>query len=118
MIGRANRFHGYNSLRYTYQHGQTVRGPLMSLRFCKNGKRSDYRLAVVVSKKVSKSAVQRNRMRRRIYEIVRRQTVTEPYDLVLTVFSDTVAQIPAPELEHKVVDLLSQARVIIKTKEP
>jgi ribonuclease P protein component len=66
MIGRANRFHGYNSLRYVYKHGKTVRGPHMSLRFCPDAKRQDYRLAVVVSKKISKSAVARNRIRRRI----------------------------------------------------
>ena len=113
MIGRANRFHGYGSLRYAYQHGQTVRGPLMSLRYCKNSKHQAYRLAVVVSKKVDKSAVARNRMRRRVYEAFRSTAqVEEPYDLVITIFQPSVADIPAQELQDQVVNLLKQAAVL------
>lgn len=92
----------------------------MSLRYCKNSKRQQYRAAVVISKKVSKSAVARNRMRRRIFEVIRQNSpqITEPYDLIFTVFNESVAQLPAAELQQKVDDLLAQARVIIKTKEP
>jgi ribonuclease P protein component len=115
MIGRAYRFHGHNSLKFVYQHGQTVRGPLMSLRYCANDKRQNYRLAVVVSKKVAKSAVDRNRIRRRLYEIVRQQANIGSYDLVLTVFTAEVAQLPANELSQKVTDLLRRAHVIIKS---
>lgn len=119
MIGRAYRFHGHNSLRFAYQHGQTVRGPQMSLRYCQNQRRKNYRLAVVVSKKVAKSAVLRNRIRRRIYEAVRHQSasIDQPYDLVITVFSADLAKLPAVELDQKVTDLLGRAHVIIKSKE-
>ena len=109
MIGRANRFHGYGSLRYVYRNGQTVRGPHMSLRYSKNAKRQTYRLAVVVSKKINKSAVARNRMRRRIYEAFRAQTVQAPYDLVITVFQANLEDLPAAELHKQVASLLEQA---------
>lgn len=110
MIGRANRFHGYGSLRYVYQHGKTVRGPLMSLRYCVNGKRQDYRLAVVVSKKVHKSAVARNRMRRRIYEVVRQQlSPNQAYDLVITVFQPSLQTTPSSQLTAQTRGLLQQA---------
>ncbi len=113
MIGRANRFHGYGSLRYVYRHGKTVRGPLMGLRYCPNSKREDYRLAVVVSKKVHKSAVQRNRMRRRIYEVFREHLVhSQPFDLVLTVFSPQAAEVPINELRDQVQSLLDQAELM------
>jgi ribonuclease P protein component len=115
MISRAHRFHGYGSLRYVYQHGRMVRSPLMSLRFSTNEKRKNYRLAVVVSKKVDKSAVARNRMRRRLYEIVRTNPPTGGLDLVLTVFNASVAELPAPELQKQVTGLL---RGIIEQKEP
>lgn len=48
------------------------------------------RLVVVVSKKVSKKAVIRNRIRRHIVEYVRMQweTVTPGYDIVVTVRHD------------------------------
>jgi len=120
MIGRANRFHGYGSLRYVYRNGQTVRAPHMSLRYSKNPKRQTYRLAVVVSKKINKSAVARNRMRRRIYEAFRLQAPDQaPYDLVVTVFQASVEELPVDELTKQVASLLEQAglRGIIETKE-
>lgn len=125
MIGRANRFHGYGSLRYVYRNGQTVRGPHMSLRYSKNSKRQDYRLAVVVSKKINKSAVARNRMRRRIYEAFRTQAIdVPPYDLVITVFQANLEELPTDELNKQISNLIEQAglshgvnRGIIETKE-
>jgi len=114
MIARKHRFHGYGSLRYVYQHGRTVRGSMTSLKFAPNTRRTSYRLAVVVSKKVNKSAVVRNRIRRRFYEVVRRHEaeILKPYDMVLTVFSDQMATISAAELEQSVLDQLRQARII------
>jgi ribonuclease P protein component len=114
MIGRPNRFHGYGSLRYTYQHGQTVRGPLCSIRFVQNDRRKTYRLSVVVSKKVSKSAVKRNRIRRRLYEAVRQHhdEITKPYDIVMTVFAEQVAELPASEVATMVKAQLKQAKII------
>lgn len=114
VIARKHRFHGHGSLRFVYKHGRTVRGQMFSLKYISNDRRSVYRLAVVVSKKVSKSAVIRNRIRRRLYEIVRRyeQSIEKPYDLVLTVFSEQLAIIPAEELEKAIINLLKQAKII------
>ncbi len=118
MIARKHRFHGYGSLRYAYQHGRTVRGPLSSLKFTRNERRKTYRLAVVASKKVSKSAVVRNRIRRRLYETVRRHDadITQPYDMVLTVFHEQIASMPAQDVEQIVVDQLRQAGILHQTK--
>ena len=109
MIGRRNRFHGHNALKTVYQHGTTVRGSVISLKFNQN-KRQTYRIAVVVSKKVHKSAVVRNRIRRRIYEICRKQTTTDlnGFDLVFTIFSDQIATIEHEKLEKYVKDLLKK----------
>ena len=114
MIRRAHRFHGYGSLRYVYQHGQTVRGPLCSLKFIQNDRRKEYRLAVVVSKKVSKSAVVRNRIRRQLYEAVRRfeAKITAPYDMVLTVFHEQVKELSGQEVDRLVRAQLRQAGVL------
>jgi ribonuclease P protein component len=107
MIGAAHRFHGYNSLRGVYQRGQTVRGPMVSMRFAERQPGRRYRVAVVVSRKVSKSAVVRNRIRRRIYEIVRRANVPAASDLVFTVFDSQLAEMPATKLEATISQLLS-----------
>jgi ribonuclease P protein component len=62
---------------------------------------------------VSKSAVVRNRIRRRIYELVREQAVLIPsgIDLVFTVFDERVAELPSPKLEKAVSNLLKKAAV-------
>lgn len=114
MISILHRFHGYNSLRYVYRNGKTVRGPLCSLKYAENDRRKTYRLAVVVSKKVSKSAVVRNRIRRRIYEAVRQQEtrIVGPYDLVITVFGELLATMPAEDLGRTIAAQLKQAKVI------
>src|SRR6478609_11230175 len=100
MISQAHRFHGRNSLRFVYQRGQNIRGGAVSLRFIENPRRHNYRVAVVVSRKVSKSAVVRNRIRRRVYEMVRENARRCPkaLDLVFTVYGDTVAELPHAEL--------------------
>lgn len=114
MISKLNRFHGRNSLNSVYQKGKAVRGEYISLRYLAT-KRKDYRLAVVVSRKVSKSAVKRNRIRRRIFEIVRLYTKEKnqpwPVDLVVSVFDEKAATMPAEKLQAAVVKLLDRATI-------
>jgi ribonuclease P protein component len=100
MIGRSNRFHGYNSLRHVYRGGRMARGPLFAVKALENPRRATYRAAIVVSRKVSKSAVARNRMRRRLYAAIQDLApgFAGPYDIVITVFNDGVLQTPATEL--------------------
>jgi len=111
MISVAHRFHGYGSLKSVYKHGQTLRSSGLSLRFGYRDPRKPYRVAVVVSKKVSKSAVTRNRIRRRIYEIVRRaeNDILPGADLVFTVFDERAAKIDALILQSAVLELLKKA---------
>ncbi|CAN5623710.1 hypothetical protein BH23PAT2_BH23PAT2_09640 [soil metagenome] len=117
MIKKSHRFHGHNSLNFVYSKGQVVRGPLTSLKYIRNDRRESYRMAVVVSRKVHKSAVVRNRIRRRLYEAVRlqEQNLTAPYDIVMTVFHENVATIPAEEIRKLVYTQLKQAGIINDT---
>lgn len=114
MISAQNRFYGHGSIRAVYRSGQSVRGQNLSLKYLANPRRKTYRLAVVVSKKVHKSAVMRNRIRRRIYEIVRKHQadITKPFDIICTVYSDQVASMPHDELETVVVAQLRQAKIL------
>ncbi|MES2971830.1 MAG: ribonuclease P protein component [Patescibacteria group bacterium] len=120
MISRVHRFHGHGSLRFVYQHGQTVRGPMTALKYSLNKKRPSYRLAVVVSKKISKSAVKRNRIRRRLYEAFRayEPLLSGPYDIVITVFSDSLATIPADQLQRLMRAQLRQGGLLKPTSDP
>jgi len=111
MIGRTHRFHGYGSLRGVYQRGDTARSPALNLRYAARDPKKPYRVAVVVSRKVNKSAVVRNRIRRRIYEVVRtnERTIRPGTDLVFAVFNDKIAELPAAQLQETVDSLLKKA---------
>ena len=113
MLAKKFRFHGYGSLKFVYSKGKTARSRYLSLKYCANSRREGSRLAVVVSKKNTKIAPRRNRMRRRIYEAVRaRWSMIKPgYDLVITVFDDRVGTVPATEIDQLVHELLSQANL-------
>jgi ribonuclease P protein component len=129
MIPGMHRFHGHASLGQVYKQGQVVRGSQLTLKYTVNQRRRRYRAAVVVSRKVDKSAVVRNRIRRRIYEIVRQELlgVQQPFDLVFTVFNAQLADMPAPELQQLVSSQLEKAgavpsvspapRAIVKAKD-
>jgi ribonuclease P protein component len=114
MIDRKHRFHGYGSLRHVYAHGEQIRGPYLSLKYNPNPRRSIFRAAVVVSRKVDKSAVARNRIRRRLYECIRvyQPEIKEPYDLVFTVFSPQLEDSSAEELQETVNKLLLDSGVM------
>lgn len=115
MISQKHRFHGLGSLRYVYSKGRVVRSTNLGLKFIPNSRRTTWRAAVVVSKKVSKSAVIRNRLRRRIYEAVRLAGLSEQgdqgIDLVFTVYNDSLLTASPDELRTQVQKLLADAQI-------
>jgi ribonuclease P protein component len=114
MINRKHRFHGHGSLRFVYQRGETIRGQYGALKVIRNPRRKTYRMAVVVSRKVHKSAVVRNRIRRRIYEIVRthESLIEEPWDIVCTVYSDQLAEMESAQLQKQLIGQLQKAGIM------
>jgi len=113
MLAFKNRFHGHNSLKYVYAHGKTARSRLITLRYTTHPSRKEPRVAVVVSKKVIKGAVGRNRIRRRVYEIVRQElpTISRGQDLVLVVYSAEVLTVEHTELVQIVRQLFGDAGI-------
>ncbi len=114
MLSKVFRFHGYGSLKFVYSKGKTARARYLSLKYIANSRRQESRLAVVVSKKITKKSPERNRMRRRLYEIVRKDwhNIKPGYDLVITVFDERVGSIPSQELTELVHDMLGSADVL------
>lgn len=90
-----------------------VRGRFITLKYSHNPRRKDSRVAVVISKKIIKRAVGRNRARRRVYEIVRNElSELQPnHDIVLLLFSAEVATMPHGELEEIIKHQFSTARL-------
>ena len=99
-------------MRYVYQKGKTIRSAKMSLVFVKNI-RGFTRIAVVVSKKVEKTAVGRNRIRRRVYEALRLNMKDIPLktDYIFVVYSKEVMTMPFSELEKTLGKLVEESKV-------
>ena len=114
MISRQHRFHGLHAVDGVYKRAITVRGEYLSLKYTPNLRGATWRAAVVVSKKVSKSAVTRNRIRRRIYEAIRQQSpsISQPYDLVCMVYRAELATMSSADLQREVIQLLLKAKII------
>ena len=104
MIARKHRFHGRSAVSRV--KGSTVHARRLSARVQINNQ-GDYRLAVVVSKKIDSRAVVRNRIRRRLFESIRAggQLNGMPIDIVIYVKSPDVAALPTVELRAEVATL-------------
>ena len=111
MLTNHHRFHGHGSLRYLYKNGTAIRSRMITAKYIKNPMRSHSRFAVVVSKKTIKRAVGRNRVRRRIYEVVRLELpkLNPAHDVAIMVFSADVAEMPHAELTQTIKDLFIEA---------
>lgn len=112
MLNRNYRFHSRGGVRYVYQKGKTIRKPKMSLVFVENT-RGFTRIGVVVSKKVEKTAVGRNRIRRRIYEALRlnMEDIPKKTDYVFVVYSKDFLKMPFKEIEKILGELVAEAEV-------
>ena len=112
MLNKKYRFHSRGGVRYVYQKGKTIRTPKMSLIFAENT-RGFTRVAVVVSKKVEKSAVGRNRIRRRIYEALRLNLdyLPKKHDYIFVVFSSEVLKMSFDDLERLLGKLVEESKV-------
>ena len=112
MLPSQNRFHRRNHVNRVHKQGTSVRGKDISLKYRYNDKSPSKRIAVVVSKKVSKSAVTRNRIRRRVFEIIRGEmdTLDDGFEGVFAVFRDSTASMPHDELKKHIRDLLGKVK--------
>ena len=89
-----------------------MRKAAMSLVFCDNT-RGFTRVAVVVSKKVVKTAVGRNRIRRRVYETIRNNfdLVPKKCDYIFVVYRKEVGTMPYKELVKLLGELVAESKV-------
>lgn len=119
MLTQRNRFHGYNSLRYVYKNGEAVRSQFATMKFSHNPRRRSPRIAVVVSKKIWKRAVGRNRIRRRVYEALRQELpdIQGSFDIVYIVSSPDIYAVSSSELQSHIKEMLTSANLYKTDKE-
>ena len=113
MLNKKYRFHSRGGVRFVYKNGKTIRRGKASLVVCENA-RGFTRIAVVVSKKVMKTAVGRNRIRRRVYEILRKnfELVPKGRDYIFVIFSKEVMEMPNVELEKLLGELFEESKIV------
>ena len=113
MLAFQYRFHGHGSLRYVYKNGTAQRSRFFTVKAVQNTRRTHSRFAVVISKKVHKSAVGRNRVRRRVYEIIRHEIprIPQTYDVVVIVSSAEVIQAHHEEIHEQLTQLFTQVGI-------
>ncbi len=118
MLNKKYRFHSRGGVNWVYKHGKTVRGRQASLVFGAN-ERGYTRVAVVVSKKVDKTAVGRNRIRRRVYEVIRRNFEYLPAktDYIFVIYATEVKTMEFSELEKLLGGLVEEAKVCYNKKQ-
>ena len=85
---------------------------MMSLVFCEN-MRGFTRITVVVSKKVAKTAVSRNRIRRRVYEALRNNLEYIPLkkDYIFVIYDKRVGEKTQEELVKSLGELVALSKV-------
>lgn len=107
MLAKKYRFHSRGGVKYTYAHGKTIRSPKISLVYNDNP-RGFQRFAVVVSKKVEKTAVGRNRIRRRVYEAIRAELPDYQLkrDHIFVIYSKDIISIDFQNLKTLIHKLL------------
>ena len=95
-----------------YKNGKTIRKTKMSLIFAENTK-GFTRMAVVVSKKVARTAVERNRIRRRVYEVLRNNfdQIPAKMDYIFVVYSKDVLKMKSEDLEKLLGELVEESKV-------
>lgn len=115
MISSKNRFHGHGSLGYLYRNGRATHTKDFTIKVIENSRRKHARVAIVVSKKIFKSAVKRNRIRRRMYEQVRplMPKFKDVIDIVIIVTSRDVLVMPALDLKKVVTQSLIESEIML-----
>ena len=75
-------------------------------------------MVIYLSKKINKTAVGRNRIRRRVYEVLRNNmdSIPKRVDYVFVVFSSDILKIPYKELEKLLGELVTESKVCYNKK--
>jgi len=106
VLTRSHRFIGRDAVKPVLRSGKKLRGDGFSLRYMPVTT-SRSRFAVVVSKKVDKRAVVRNRIRRRVYSVCEEYLDRQPpLDVAFIVYDKTLADIPHDRLTQRVTSTL------------
>lgn len=113
MLSRTHRLNKKQDIETVFKRGKSIYAGSLGLRLAPN-RRSISRFTVIVSLKVSKKAVERNRLKRRLREIVRQEILPRAKDgidgIVLT--QKPLLSLTFAELRELTLALFKKARLI------
>jgi len=114
MIASVYRLRGDNSFKEVLDKGSLVQAESFGIAFVKREDTDVPRFGFVVSTKVSKEAVQRNRIKRALSEAVRFMTadIKKGYDVVFLA-KQKAAQTPTDRLMNEVREAIKKADLFI-----
>jgi ribonuclease P protein component len=112
MLPKANRLRRRKDIQTLFSKGESVFDDVCGLKYRRN-QRNETRVAVIVGKRISKKAVVRNRIRRRIREIIRHNLddLVKGYDVALLVQGRAV-DMSSDELRSHVLRVLKKADLL------
>jgi len=112
MLTRSNRLKNDRDFQRVFRSGRFVSGPFLTLKLAPN-KLAASRFAFVVGVKVSKRAVQRNRLRRRMREITRKllPSLRGNFDVVMMARPEAL-KLDFPKLESELRRSLTKAGLL------
>lgn len=114
MLARAYRLRSNADFDRTYKYGRSANAQNFYIKFYQ----SHYittRIAVVVSKKISKRAVVRNRCKRRLVELARNHfdELLPGYNVIVMAKTD-VSNLLSKDLEREFMTCLSKAGLLVE----
>ncbi|OGY90092.1 MAG: ribonuclease P protein component [Candidatus Komeilibacteria bacterium RIFCSPLOWO2_01_FULL_52_15] len=111
MLPRDHRLRGDQQFKKLARYGRSFFGSAVHLKMVQSGQQQT-RFAFVVSTKISKRAVVRNTIRRRMREIIRKELpqLKSGFD-VLLIARPKAATLEYWELQGQIVELLNKARL-------
>lgn len=113
MLSAVNRLAKDSDIEAVFKRGQTFYSGNLGLRQARN-QLAVSRVAIVVSLKVSKKAVERNLLKRRLREIIRREIVPglkTGFDIVVMT-KKTLLELPFADLKKLTIGLFQKARLL------
>lgn len=113
MLARINRLSKQKDFEAVFRNGSLQQNKYLTVRFAPNGS-SVCRLAVVVSARVAKKAVARNKIRRQIIEILKRDLIKiKAGQNIILIVKNSIINLTFQEISQQARELFKRAKLYV-----
>lgn len=111
---KKNRISGEKDFQKIVSTGKTVQNSFFFVYYLKNSFQYN-RFAIVISSKVASKAVERNKVRRRVSEIIRKNFpfIYSGFDMIILTRRKT-KDLNSFELEESLIEIFKKAKIFLK----